>query len=92
MIAFPLQRSMTSEDYLATLHKCVAVSARARGERDRRRRKVLVDQMKALYEQEVSTGGEEWVGGRGVGGEYRGGWEAITGGVPPPPPNPPSLV
>ena len=40
---------------------------------------------------EVSTGGEEWVGGRGVGGEYRGGggWEAITGGVPPP--NPPAL-
>ena len=59
---------MTSEDYLATLHKCVAVSARARGERDRRRRKVLVDQMKALYEQEVSTGGEEWVGGGGGGG------------------------
>lgn len=54
------QRSRTSEDYLATLHHCVAESTQARTERDKRRRKVLVEQMKALYEQEVSVPVTRW--------------------------------
>lgn len=59
-LAFFSQRSRTSEDYLATLHHCVAESTQARTERDKRRRKVLVEQMKALYEQEVSVPVTRW--------------------------------
>lgn len=41
-------------DYLSSLHKRVADNTEARSERDKRRRRVLVQQMKALHEQEVS--------------------------------------
>ncbi len=50
------QHTKTSEDYLDTLHKSVAESIHARTDRDKRRRKVLIDQMKALYKQEVREG------------------------------------
>ena len=52
----PCQKTDDSEDYLSMLHKRVADGNQARMERDKRRRRVLVEQMKALQEQEVSSG------------------------------------
>ncbi len=40
-------------DYLKVIHTRVAGETQARGEREKRRRKILMDQMKALNEQEV---------------------------------------
>ena len=44
---------MVTADYVSDIKRRVRDSNAARSEREKRRRKVLIDQMKALQEQEV---------------------------------------
>lgn len=53
-----LAATPTSDEYLASIHQRVKDDAMARKEREKRRRKVLIDQMKSLQEQEESRRGE----------------------------------
>ena len=48
-----LQTSGSSQGYLAEIHKRVSETCMAQAQREKRRRRVLVEQMKALHELEV---------------------------------------
>ena len=76
----------SNEEYIGRIRSGLNEDAAARKEREKRRRKVLVDQMKAHEAQEVGTGeqrrgreGERGRGGEGEGERGRGG--AGGGGV-----------
>ena len=82
----------SNEEYIGRIRSGLNEDAAARKEREKRRRKVLVDQMKAHEAQEVGTG--EWErgrrgagesgsgrGGRGRAGERERGGERGRGGV-----------
>ena len=50
-----------SDDYMALINKRAQDNSFAQKEREKRRRKVLMDQMRALRSQEVGGSGSEWV-------------------------------
>ena len=58
----PCQRD-GSDDYMALISKRVEDNSFAQKEREKRRRKVLMDQMRALRSQEVGGWWLVWTGG-----------------------------
>jgi len=53
IIILTLQGMESTQDYLAIVHQRVTDNYTAQAQREKRRRRVLVEQMKALHEQEV---------------------------------------